>query len=123
MRRYLQPLLAPAVFCGALALQPAIAGPSRACPDDRPCFGTFIVDHEGLYFDWDDFGGGRYTHYNVRWSRPGRGETQLETRNEYFTIRNPHRNTVYTLKVQGCRRPIIGASTCSQWEVRRYRTP
>ena len=121
-RSILRTILFATVGIG-ISVDYAAATPTRACPDDRPCFGQAFVDRDGLYFDWDDFGGNRYTHYNVRWSRAGIEERQFETRNEFFTIRNPHRQTVYTLKVQGCRRPVIGASTCTPWEARRFRTP
>jgi hypothetical protein len=72
-----------------------------------------------------DFQGGQpFDRYNVRWSRPGIGETQREIggRLTWWALANAWRNTVYTIKIQGCTSGFLGTK-CTQWNVKTFRTP
>lgn len=86
------------------------------CPYDRPCIQAVYNEGTNLVVEWNDTEA--RTHYNFRWSRPGRPVQQVEVRGGRggrFILRNFWPNTRYTFAVQGCKRPFIGASKCTPW--------
>jgi len=88
----------------------------RLCPADRPCIRELYQDGSTLVIAWT--GHENFNHYNFRWSRPGRAETQSETRGGNrgsFRINNVRAGTRYTVKVQGCNRNLFGQSSCTPW--------
>jgi hypothetical protein len=96
-----------------------IAGPSvaqRGCPADRPCIQAVYNKRANLIVEWND--PENRDHYNLRWSRPGKAEVQREIRGGRggsFTLKDFHPDTKYVFKVQGCKKPLIGRSTCTPW--------
>lgn len=101
-----------AVFIAA----PSAASPARGCAVDRPCILAVYNVRANLVVEWNDTE--KRDHYNVRWSRPGRSEAQVERpggTGGSFTLKNFNSNTRYTFKVQGCKKPLIGRSTCTPW--------
>ena len=61
-----------------------------------------------------------YDFYQLRWSRPGRAETQSRVRGSgangsWWALRNAWENTPYTFKVQACYSDIFG-SDCTYWQ-------
>jgi hypothetical protein len=73
-------------------------------------------DGSTLVVGWD--GHQDFDHYNFRWSRPTKTETQSEIgggRSGSFRINNIHSDTRYTVKVQGCNRDFFGQSSCTPW--------
>jgi Fibronectin type III domain len=100
-----------------LAASPIVqASPSVQCPADRPCTSIY-QEGNTVVVSWTG-NGEDYDAYNVRWSRPGRNETQRERpggdRGE-FRVNNAHRGTTYTFKVQGCKKGFLSSSKCSPW--------
>jgi hypothetical protein len=88
----------------------------RQCPADRPCVTELYQNGSTLIIGWD--GHENFNHYNFRWSRPGKAETQSEVRGgsrSSFRINNVNEGTRYTVKVQGCNRNIFGKSSCTPW--------
>lgn len=86
------------------------------CPADVPCINELYQEGSTLHIGWD--GHEHFDHYNLRWSRPGRDETQYETAggsHGSFSINNINAGMVYTVKVQGCDTNFFGESTCSGW--------
>ena len=86
------------------------------CPYDRPCIKAVYNEGTNLIIEWNDTEA--RTHYNFRWSRPGKQVIQVEVqggKGGRFTLRNFRPNTRYTFAVQGCRKPLIGSSTCTPW--------
>jgi len=104
-----------AVGMHVLAAQ-SVASPARACAAGMPCILAVYNKGTDLIVEWNDTD--ERDRYNFRWSRPGKAEQQFETpggRGGSFTIGNFHRNTSYTFKVQGCKKPLIGRSSCTSW--------
>jgi hypothetical protein len=94
-----------------------------ACAVDRPCITELYQDGTTLVIGWD--GEGDWGHYNFRWGRPGRDETQSETdggTSGSFRITNVNPGMTYTVKVQGCNRDLFGNSSCTPWEEDLYTT-
>lgn len=59
--------------------------------------------------------GQSFRFYQVRWSRPGRAETQFSIGEaEGYVFHNVHPGTRYVFKLQGCVGGAFG-STCSTW--------
>src|SRR5262245_9180426 len=88
----------------------------RLCPADRPCIKQLYQSGATLVISWD--GLGNYDHYNFRWTRPGKAETQSEVRGGdggSFRINNVNPDTRYTVKVQGCNSSFLGRSRCTPW--------
>ena len=61
-----------------------------------------------------------YDFYQLRWSRPGRAETQSRVRGEgaagsWWALNNAWSNTPYTFKVQACYSSLFG-SDCTPWQ-------
>lgn len=104
-----------ATACAGVALTLALDMPAaraqRGCASDRPCITQDYQQGRALVFGWT----GGWDAYNVRWSRPGRGETQSETRGRTFRIRNVHAGVRYRFKVQGCTKRFLASSRCSPW--------
>lgn len=87
------------------------------CAVDRPCIGSVYNVGANLIIEWSDTE--HRDHYNFRWSRPGRQDTQIEVpgdRGGSFTLRNFWPNTRYTFKVQGCHKAFLAPSRCTPWE-------
>jgi hypothetical protein len=60
-----------------------------------------------------------YDFYQLRWSRPGRAESQSRVRGSgaggsWWALNNAWRNTPYTFKVQACYSGVFG-SDCTYW--------
>jgi len=77
--------------------------------------GRIIVTYSGNH-DFD--------FYQLRWSRPGRAETQSGVRGEgaagsWWALNNAWSNTPYTFKVQACYSSLFG-SDCTPWEEQTY---
>jgi hypothetical protein len=73
-----------AVMVPAWAVLPVMALNPRLCAADRPCINRIYVTNSGaLYFNWD--ANSDYDFFQVRWSRPGRGESEhsVGTRTDY----------------------------------------
>jgi hypothetical protein len=112
----------PAVGIGLLLANALNAAQAHAdndvvlCPDDRPCINELYQDGMTVVVGWD--GHQDWDHYNFRWSRPGRNETQYETgggNSGNFRINDVNAGMTYTVKVQGCDRDFFGSSTCTPW--------
>lgn len=87
------------------------------CAYDRPCIDNLSQEGNTLIIHWN--GQGNYDAYNVRWSRPGKNESQVKRPgggSGEFRVNNVHSGTTYTFKVQGCNTHFLGRSTCSPWE-------
>ncbi len=120
--RYLGAVVAGgAVVCGVLAVPaPAAAVPSGGqvlCAVGQPCIYTVYQTGTTIVIEWR--GDQEWDGYNVRWSRPGRAETQHAVaggRSGSFRITNAQAGVTYTLKVQGCETNFLSSSTCSPWE-------
>jgi len=96
------------------ATGPSAASPAWGCAVDRPCILAVYNIRANLIVEWNDTE--KRDHYNLRWSRPGKPEVQLDRpggRGGSFTLKNFHADTSYTFKVQGCTKPLIGRSTCT----------
>ncbi len=70
------------------------------------------------------WGNQNYDFYQLRWSRPGRAETQTSVGGSgagggWWGLRNAWRNTPYTFKVQACYRRFFG-SDCTGWRQVTY---
>lgn len=107
-----------AVAATTMTVLPATAeaSPQQLCPDDRPCITSLYQDGKSIKVGWD--GHEDFSHYNFRWSRPGRADSQHETSGGGgggFTINKVWSSTTYTVKVQGCNKPLFGSSTCTPW--------
>lgn len=96
----------------------AFGNDSRGCAYDRPCF-TDIARSTvgGIIVEWN--GQDNYSHYNLRWSRPGKESAQIEVSGGTagnFHLKNAHTGTTYTFSVQGCHKRFAQSSRCSPWE-------
>ena len=65
-----------------------------------------------------------YDFYQLRWSRPGRAETQRVVRGEgasgsWWALNNAWSDTPYTFKVQACYDELFG-SDCTSWKELTY---
>lgn len=65
-----------------------------------------------------------YDFYQLRWSRPGRAETQSVVRGEgaagsWWALNNPWTDTTYTFKVQACYSGWFG-SDCTPWKTETH---
>ena len=94
----------------------------QGCAFDRPCItGIYRTKAGGIFVKWtasDD-----YSHYNVRWSRPGKGPVQVEVgggRQGSFHLNPANRGMTYTFAVQGCHKRPLQSSRCSPWETTTF---
>jgi hypothetical protein len=104
------------LFVAALVLCASSSYAQHQCPADRPCIQELYQDGTTIIVGWD--GHEVFNHYNFRWSRPGRSETQSEVRggsSGTFRINNVNGGLRYTVKVQGCNRNLLGESSCTPW--------
>ena len=88
----------------------------NVCPAGMPCILAVYNVRANLVVEWNDTEG--RDHYNFRWSRPDKPAVQVEKpggRGGSFTLKNFWPDTSYTFAVQGCRKPLIGRSTCTAW--------
>ena len=72
----------------------------------------------------DYWGNQDYDFYQLRWSRPGRAETQRVLGGEgayggWWSLNNAWSDTPYTFKVQACYDELFG-SDCTPWKVVTY---
>lgn len=95
-------------------------GDVALCAAGRPCFTRHEQSGGSVTFWWND-GGERYDFYNVRYPTRA-GEKQVENRSGRYTFTNIGRNEIYRIKVQGCAKPLIGRSRCSDWAEDAIRT-
>lgn len=108
-----------ALSLAALILFLLPAGVTRAqrlCPADRPCITELYRQGSTLVIGWD--GHENFTHYNLRWGRPGVAVTQREVAGGSrggFRINNIQEGARYTVSVQGCNRRPLGRSSCTPW--------
>ncbi len=71
------------------------------------------------------WGNQNYDFYQLRWSRPGRAETQSTVRGSgaggsWWALSNAWRNTPYTFKVQACYSRFLASSDCTSWRQVTY---
>lgn len=103
------------LFIGPLFM--AIPGQAqRLCPVGGPCILGVYNEGTNLIVTWNDEEG--RDHYNFRWSRPGKPVEQVEVRGGSrgrFTVKDFLQDTLYTFAVQGCRKPLVGRSECTDW--------
>ncbi len=130
-------IVAAACMLGATTL--ATAAPAHATEE---CVGTTTNGHGGpntysgdcvfmrVYTATDGrivvkyWGNQDYDFYQLRWSRPGRGETQSKVRGSgsagsWWALNNAWEKTPYTFKIQACYSSIFG-SDCTPWDVVTY---
>lgn len=108
-----------AVVCGVLAVPaPATAvpvgGDQVLCAVGQPCIDNLYQTGTTIVVEWK--GDQEWDAYNVRWSRPGRAETQHAVaggRRGSFRITTVNPGVTYTVKVQGCETHVLSSSTCS----------
>jgi hypothetical protein len=93
--------------------------PSGLCQLDRPCTNAQVgPDNITLTIRYSEHNDIEPDYYQVRWSRPGREETQHHVAggNESTWRLDPvHYNTTYTFRVQACDSGLFG-SDCTPWE-------
>lgn len=106
-----------AVAGASVAVFPVgVASAQHLCPADRPCVTELYQSGSTIQIGWD--GHQNFDAYNVRWSRPGRAESQFEVSGGsrgHTQITNAHSHTTYTVKVQGCTTHFLASSTCTPW--------
>ena len=115
--------IAAAGICAAAQVgQAAVSGGDQVlCAVGRPCIDSFSSTGNSVGVHWKS--DQNYDAFNVRWSRPGVGETQSEVgggRNGSFTVNNAHPGVPYTFKVQGCIKHPLRPSDCSPWEEQTF---
>jgi hypothetical protein len=73
----------------------------------------------------------QFSHYNLKWSRPGKAEKLVTELNKQATdkrkgsyyIKNPIPDTVYNFEVQGCEVNRVNKQTrCTQWKKTFHKT-
>ena len=88
----------------------------QLCPAGGPCILGVYNEGTNLIVTWNDEE--VRDHYNLRWSRSGKSVEQVEVRGGSrgrFTVKDFLQDTLYTFAVQGCRKPLIGRSECTDW--------
>jgi hypothetical protein len=94
----------------------AHASPVVGCSVDAPCVQWAYQEGSTVIFEWDGYRD--WDHYNVRWARDGRGETQHEVAGGSggkFSINKVNPGLTYWINVQGCDRDFLGYSDCGPW--------
>jgi hypothetical protein len=111
-------LFAAALVMAAVPVGPASAsysGDQVLCAGDgRPCINNAVYDGRGITITWS--AGDAYDVFNVRWSRPGRDETQNEVHGLQFVVSPVHAGTVYHFAVQSCVTRTFRSSRCTAWD-------
>jgi hypothetical protein len=96
--------------------QPSATG---LCQLDRPCTNSRVgPDNITLTIRYSEHNDIEPDYYNVRWSRPGREETQHRVtggNESTYRLNTENHNTTYTFKVQACDSGLFG-SDCTPWE-------
>jgi hypothetical protein len=109
----------------AISAPSALATPTQGCAYDRPCINPpYATKAGGVYLSWTATE--RFSHFNVRWSRPGKAVVQLEVpggRQGSFHLKNARSRTTYEFSVQGCNTRFLAPSRCSPWEPAAFTTP
>jgi len=84
-------------------------------PINDPEFHGIVEERTSIVVNW--LANCDYSHFNIRWERPGKpaAQSQLDGDQRRFVIKNKHSNTVYTFSLQGCDKPLVGRSTCTEW--------
>jgi hypothetical protein len=92
----------------------AIAGEAVACSNDQPCFspspyqsGDKAIFTFNYIKKWD--------YYRVGYQLSNGAMKYAENRSGMFTLNNIQPNNTYEIIVQGCRKPFLRASVCSDW--------
>ncbi len=99
----------------------SISGDQVLCAGDgRPCINNSGYDGRGITIGWR--AGDGYDLFNVRWSRPGRDDTQVEVRGLQFVLSPVHPGTVYHFAVQSCVTRTFQSSRCTAWDEQDVRT-
>jgi hypothetical protein len=118
---------AAALLVGAAAaISPTagLASPTEGCAYDRPCIkDVYATKAGGVYLSWSATES--FSHFNVRWSRPGKAVVQLEVpggRKGSFHLKNARSRTAYAFSVQGCNTRFLASSRCSPWEPASFTT-
>lgn len=117
--------LAMALAWGAAAAdRAALASTPSGCAYDRPCVTQVYKSQAGgIFLKWSATE--NFSAYNVRWSRPGRGDTQVEVSggdSGSFHLKNAHAGTTYRFAIQGCSKRPLESSRCSPWENAQFTT-
>jgi hypothetical protein len=102
---------------GAAPSSAAVSGGQVLCAVGQPCIDNVISTASAVGVQWH--ADQNYDAFNVRWSRPGRAETQSEVaggRQGTYTVNNAHPGVQYTFKVQGCIKHFAARSSCTPWE-------
>jgi len=121
-------LVVGVIAVAALSSSPSFAAgfgnDTRGCAYDRPCISDIArTTVGGILVEWN--GQDNYHHYNVRWSRPGKGPVQVEVRggsNGFFHLTKANTGTTYSFAVQGCKKALLQSSRCSPWESQQFRS-
>ena len=112
LRNPIRSFAAVLILAGCVLVSAAPVNAQRLCPSDRPCITDDYQSGRTIIVGWSK---GNWSHFNVRWSRPGRGESQHEVGRNRFYIRNVLPGVPYTVKVQGCRYHFLAGSVCTPW--------
>jgi hypothetical protein len=93
-------------------------------PDDGDCVYTNVSTARDGRIIVKYSGNQDYDFYQLRWSRPGRAETQVKlrgsgSRGSSWALNNAWANTTYTFKVQACYSEVFG-SDCTYWQTQEY---
>jgi hypothetical protein len=102
----------------------AFATPAQGCAYDRPCVTSVYETKAGaVTVEWN--GQDNYNVYNVRWSRPGKDEVQVESgggSSGSFHVKNARSRTTYRFAIQGCNKRPLQSSKCTPWENAQLKT-
>jgi len=121
----------------------ALAAPAPLAHATQACIGTTTNGHGGpntyqgdcsfmrVYTAYDGriivqyWGNQNFDFYQLRWSRPGRAETQSVVRGSgaagsWWALSNAWNGTPYTFKVQACYSRFLASSDCTPWDQVTY---
>ena len=125
MARTIAAVVSHALGSGGVAYRHPSGAEQIAKVDTVPfgCFRRSLWEALGG-FDEGLLGNQDYDFYQLRWSRPGRAETQRVVRGEgasgsWWALNNAWSDTPYTFKVQACYDELFG-SDCTPWKVVTY---
>lgn len=93
-------------------------------PDTGDCVYMDVYTAEDGRIVVQYWGNQDYDFYQLRWSRPGRAEEQVEVRGSsshgsWWALDNAWEDTPYTFKVQACYSDVFG-SDCTHWQTATY---
>lgn len=118
----------------------ALVAPAPAAQAAQQCVGISsggTVSYQGdcvfmnVYTAYDGriivqyWGNKNFDFYQLRWSRPGRAETQSVVRGSgsagsWWALTGAWDGTPYTFKVQACYSRFLGSSDCTSWSSVTY---